>query len=301
MFTLNSFWYLILMSWWTPCSLLMAPWSVGKKSKRVCKMYISKGIQHPIFWCNLLDLYSFCIAVIHIQPYIYTCRNKINNNDERIHFFRKIYLSNFIRNGCEMVAKWLRKGCERVISERWVGDWTNCNILTPSSFVFSSTSFSFCWAAQSGVLMAHGSLLGAGSLYSILSPINWFQLNEPVCRTGLYNYLTSTCFLWPSHLHPIQSVHSQGYTLISSTGCTCFSIDGWIEGQYVTYFSTLRDPRKFCTTNTNERNTTRKNKFNFHVNLLSDIYSLMSGPMKMPHFNFTLFVTRVAWILTTYA
>ena len=34
--------------------------------------------------------------------------------------------------------------------ERWVGDWTNCNILTPSSFVLSSTSFLFCWAAQSG-------------------------------------------------------------------------------------------------------------------------------------------------------
>ena len=36
--------------------------------------------------------------------------------------------------------------------ERWVGDWTNYNILTPSSFVFSSASFSFCWAAQSGAL-----------------------------------------------------------------------------------------------------------------------------------------------------
>ena len=26
----------------------------------------------------------------------------------------------------------------------------------------------------------------------------------------------------------------QGDTLISSTGCTCFLIDGWVEGQYVT-------------------------------------------------------------------
>ena len=39
-----------------------------------------------------------CMAVIHIQLYTYTCGNKINNNDERTHFFRKIYLSNFIRN-----------------------------------------------------------------------------------------------------------------------------------------------------------------------------------------------------------
>ena len=26
----------------------------------------------------------------------------------------------------------------------------------------------------------------------------------------------------------------QGYILMSSTGCICFSIDGWVEGQYVT-------------------------------------------------------------------
>ena len=53
--------------------------------------------------------------------------------------------------------------------KRWVGDWTNCNILTPSSFVFSSTSFSFCWAAQSGVLRALSPLLGAGSLQLLIS------------------------------------------------------------------------------------------------------------------------------------
>ena len=62
--------------------------------------------------------------------------------------------------------------------EMCVGDWTNCNILTPSSFVFSSTSFSFCWAAQSEVLRAHSPLLGAGSLSSNLSPTNWLQLSE---------------------------------------------------------------------------------------------------------------------------
>ena len=108
-----------------------------------------------------------CIAVIHIQLYTYTCGNIINNNDKRTQFFRKIYLSHFIRNGCE-----------RVMCERWVGDWTNCNILTPSSFIFSSTSFSFCWAAQLRVLRAHSPLLGAGSLYSILSSTNWLQLTQ---------------------------------------------------------------------------------------------------------------------------
>ena len=75
----------------------------------------------------------------------------------------------------------------------------------------------------------------------ILSTASYLQLTdpkltEPVCRTGLYNCFTYTCFLWASHLHPIQTVHSQGYTLISSTGCTCFSIDGLVEGQYVTFW-----------------------------------------------------------------
>ena len=86
--------------------------------------------------------------------------------------------------------------------ERWVGDRTNCNILTPNSFVFSSTSFSFCWVAQSGVLRAHSPLQGAGSLYSILPPTSLTPTNWTSCRTGLYHCLISTCFLWASHLHP---------------------------------------------------------------------------------------------------
>ena len=149
-----------------------------------------------------------CIVVIHIQPYTYTCGNKINNNNERTHF-RKIYLSHFIR-----------KRCERVARERWIGDWTDCNILTPSSSVFSSTSFSCGWAAQPGVLRAQPSAVSWFSLPRTAT--NWLQVTEPVCGTGLYNCLTSTCFLWASDLHPIQPVHSQGYTLMSSTTCTYY-------------------------------------------------------------------------------
>ena len=66
------------------------------------------------------------------------------------------------------------------------------------------------------------------------TPTNWLQLTRTVCGNGLYNCLTSTCFPWASQLHRIQPVHGQGYILISSTGCTCFLIDGWVEGQYVT-------------------------------------------------------------------
>ena len=126
-------------------------------------------------------------------------------------------------------SHFIRKGCERVMCERWVGDWTDCNILTPSSFIFSSTSFSFCWAAQSG---SWGPIALCWVL--VLSTASYLQLTEPVCGTGLYNCLSPTCFLWASHLHLIQPVHSQGYTLISSTGCTSSLIDGWVGGQYVT-------------------------------------------------------------------
>ena len=88
--------------------------------------------------------------------------------------------------------------------------------------------FSFCWAAQPGVLRVQTlcwELVLTASNYNC----NWLQLTRTVGGTGLYNCLTSTCFLWASHLHRIQPVHR------SSTGCTCFSIDGWVEGQYVTY------------------------------------------------------------------
>ena len=114
--------------------------------------------------------------------------------------------------------------------ERWVGDWTNCNILTPSSFVFSNIFFSFCSATQTRVLRAHSHQLGAGSLYSFLSPTNLLQLTGTFCRTGLCNCFTSTCFLWALLLHPIKPIHSQGYTLIFLTGCPCSWIDRWVEG-----------------------------------------------------------------------
>ena len=60
--------------------------------------------------------------------------------------------------------------------ERWVGDWTNYNILTPSSFTLATLLS--CSTSQSGVLRAHSPLLGAGSLYIILYPTNWLQITE---------------------------------------------------------------------------------------------------------------------------
>ena len=168
------------------------------------------------------DWYRCCIAVIHIQLYTYTCRNKINNNDKRIHF-RKIYLSHFIRNGYE-----------RVMCERWVRDWTDCNILTPNSSVFSSTSFSFCWAAQSGVLRAQPSL-GAGAHYSILSltisTCLWHQViklfDTHLLLVGVTSAPNSSCpqsRLYPDIFDRMHLLFTQVHLLFDSSA----------EGQYAT-------------------------------------------------------------------
>ena len=45
--------------------------------------------------------------ITYTTIHIYMRKYSQHNNDERTHFFRKIYLSNFIRNGCERVAKGL--------------------------------------------------------------------------------------------------------------------------------------------------------------------------------------------------
>ena len=106
-----------------------------------------------------------CIAVIHIQPYTYTCGNKINNNEERTRFFRKIYLSHFM---------W--KGYERVMCERWVGDWTETATYWPPVPLSLAALLS-----RSAVLLNRGSWRppSAGSWFSLpRTATNWLQLTE---------------------------------------------------------------------------------------------------------------------------
>ena len=65
------------------------------------------------------NLENCCIVTInytyntYAHIHTYTQKHSQYNNDERTQLFSKIYLSNFIRNGCE-----------RVRCERWVGDET---------------------------------------------------------------------------------------------------------------------------------------------------------------------------------
>ena len=111
----------------------------------------------------------------------------------------------YSRKGYERVAK----GLISVMCERWVGDGTDCNKLTPSSSDYISTSSSFCWATQP---VSWGPKPSVWSWFSLprtatRNPTNWLQLTEAVFGTWLYNCLTSTCFLWASQLHRIQPVH----------------------------------------------------------------------------------------------
>ena len=174
--------------------------------------------------------------MIQLYVYIYVRKHNQQYWTNEHSSLEKIYLSLFI---FERVAKRLML----VLCERWVGDGTDCNIfanlqewvrfslgapfnrpcatskqksfvdyniLTVSSSDYSSTSFSFCWAAQPGVTKGHK--LSVSSSFSLprtatQTPTNWLQLTQGVCGTWLYNCLTYTCFLLASQLHRIQPVH----------------------------------------------------------------------------------------------
>ena len=184
--------------------------------------------------------YLCCITVIQLYVYIYIRKQY----DERIHLFRKIYLSHFIRKGCERVI-FVAASHQTGLDTRSMFGKGLCmrgeleTEQTATYWPFGSSSFSGCWAAQRGSWEPKPS---AGSWSSLLrtatrTPTNWLQLTRTVCGTRLYNCLSSTYFPWASQLHRIQPIHGEGYILISSTGCTFFLIDGGVEGQYVTLVS----------------------------------------------------------------
>ena len=134
-----------------------------------------------------------------------------HNKDERTQFFIKNIPLTFFESGYERVT---------VCDVSWRLK-KYCNILTPNSSGYSSISFPFSWAAQPG---ARGPSL-CWVWFSLLELEHWLQ-------TLISNWLTScrtrVISLFNIHLHPVASqfalnstVDSQGYPLISSTGCTC--------------------------------------------------------------------------------
>ena len=164
--------------------------------------------------------------MIHIQLYTYTyihadTKSTIMTNE---HISLEIYTSHTL---FEMVAKGLRVRGE-LETEQTATYWppaplSLAALLSRSAGLLNRGSWgpiALCWVL----------VLSTASYLQLTDS----KLTEPVCRTGLYYCLTYICFPWASHLHPIQPVYSQGYTLISSTGCTCSLIDSWVGGQYVT-------------------------------------------------------------------
>ena len=118
------------------------------------------------------------------------CRNIVNTIKTSGHTSLEKYTSHTL---FDMV----RKGYERIIV--WEVSWRlnkDCNILTPSSSGYNSTSFSSCGAAQPGALRAQLSA-GSGShcfeLQQLISTSD-SQLTPTSCGTRLYNCLMPTCF-----------------------------------------------------------------------------------------------------------
>ena len=142
--------------------------------------------------------YSYCNIFICMQ------KHSQHNKDERTQFFGKIYLS--------LYSKRLRKGyCVRSETEQ------RLQHIGLHSFVYSSISFHFSWAAQPGAWEPGSHSSNWNTDFKLWSPTN----SLPVAL-GLCHCLTPTCFLWRHNSHSIQPVDSQGYPLIYSNGCNCY-------------------------------------------------------------------------------
>ena len=99
--------------------LLWTPTHGHTRDGRLERTYSHLPCAETWMWFRRLPRYNY--------TYTYTCRNIINNNDERTHFFRKIYLSHFI---LERVVK----GLMFVMCERWVRDGDRLQHIDPKVF-----------------------------------------------------------------------------------------------------------------------------------------------------------------------
>ena len=162
--------------WWSVC--------ISKSHRRLCLIFLEGFLvvhipfvrmvkfkflaqltvnhpSHPVVGVNfgelILMLYSHD-TTIRIYIYIYIYGNKINNNDERTHFFRKnIPLT--------LHSKGLRKGYV------WEVSWRRNrlqHIDPPVPLTIAALLFSFCWAAQPEVLRAK-----ALCMELVLAALNW--------------------------------------------------------------------------------------------------------------------------------
>ena len=153
-------------------------------------------------WTNP-RLQIVCVALPH--TYTYTYGNIINNNAERTHFFRKIYLSHFI-------LKRVAKGCESVdVGYVWEVSWRRRETATHWPQVLLTIE---ALLPHSVVLLNRGPegpspLSWTGSYSGILSPTypcnsnsnclklttsNWLEVNWP--KPSVAPGYIIVCFLW---------------------------------------------------------------------------------------------------------
>ena len=99
-----------------------------------------------------------------------------------------------------------RKGCERVVCERWVGDRNRLQHIDPKFLCIVAALLPHSAGLLNQGPEGPSPLSEPGShclelqleLQLQLTPTSWLQLTQAVCGTSLYNCLTSTCFLWAS-------------------------------------------------------------------------------------------------------
>ena len=133
-------------------------------------------------------VYYCCIAMTTMHTHIHACRNITTQWRRATQFFRKIYLSLYLK-GFERVTKGFT-----VWEESWrVGDWTELQHIDPHSYGHNSVYFPFSWAAQPKGL-------GAQPLWDmVLIPASSLQLTRTSCAASyiiVLHLLNSTCRQW---------------------------------------------------------------------------------------------------------
>ena len=156
-------------------SLLEVSWMVY-----IVGVYAAAHIREIIQYTNLYNKWK---AITEVEFLLHThmqmhAGHIQHNKDERTQFFRKIYLSLYL------------KGFERVVCERELETEQRLQHIDPPPTLLAITAF----LSRSPGLLNRGTgaqpLLGHGSHSSIFSPTDLNFLSP-----GLYNNLTSTYFL----------------------------------------------------------------------------------------------------------
>ena len=169
-----------------------------------------------------------------------------HNNDEQTQFFRKIYLS--------LYSKGLWKGyCVRGELETKQRLQHIDPLALPAIAALLSHSAGLLNRRPGGPVSA-GNWFSlprtATTDFKLWSPTNWLPV-----APRLYHCLTPICFLWASHLHSVQPVDSQGYPLISLTGCSCYL------HRCISYLTARPGRRSICYTKSNSFICTQLNVF----------------------------------------